>query len=67
MWEKRKYIPYLTPYKNKQFQIDLTVKEKSLKKLFNFRFQILDLKEHINEYLLDLGAGKSLSNKYRKC
>lgn len=37
IWEKRKVVPYLTTYKNKYLQIDLTVKEKSLK-TFNFKF-----------------------------
>lgn len=65
IWEKRKVVPYLTPYKNKYLQIDLTVEEKSLK-TFNFKFWILDLIENITEYLLDLGVERGFSNITQK-
>lgn len=65
IWEKRKSIPYPTPYKNKHLQSDLTVKEKSWK-TSHFRFQILDLIENVSKYLLDLGAGKVLLYKAQK-
>lgn len=64
IWEKRKFVPYLRPYKNKHLQIEVIVKEK-VKKL-NFRFQILDLIENTSGYLLDFGTGKSFSNKTQK-